>query len=363
MLGVPSVFGGDNKKTYPTSSGGLGVGGASRTSSTPTTPFNVSSGGLGIGSTSRSSPGSALGAYAGSYAANNTPIPLPFNPTAGFDPSLLNGLGDLIPPDPFGEAQGALQTAILNMNMRRQQQLMDAADAEARAGAGATQAHIGVEREKLDLQRSGLDRQIPLIDELFGAREGQRASDTKYLDRVAKQNEADYTHAMSVLDQELANLGIAASRATTAQQRDAASRGSVATQGNTELLGDISRKKLEGEQNIGNKRFEAGSARERAAASIEQQYSDIGFQARIDKAQTAEEKAKIYDQYKLLDLMAKDLDISAGQVASQLDAALKKNKAQWGNLDSLTDALLSGDPLRVKAATQFINDNYPQGLG
>lgn len=288
--------------------------------------------------------------------------PLPFNPTAGFDPSLLSGLGDLIPTDPFAEAQRGLMEALFGQQMRRQQQLMDAADAEARAGAGASGARIANEREKLGVQRGALDRQLPLIDELFGAREQGRGSSRDYLGKVSKQSQADYDQAMKVLDDALVSLGADVNVAKGAQQSQATASGAIVTQGNRDALSDIDRKHVEGQKAVENQRFQAGSARERERASIDRQWSEIAVQERIDKAQTAEDKAKIYDQYKLLDLMAKDLDISAGQVASQLDAALKKNKAQWGNLDSLFQAVFSGDPAQVRAAQDFITKNYPQGL-
>ncbi len=283
---------------------------------------------------------------------------LPFNPAViSFDPYAQ----PLIPADPTGDAQSSLLQLIWDANLRRSQAAKGADAGSLRAGYDADMARLGLKDKEIGINREALGRQNPLIDELYAGREGQRAGTETYLGKIKGQSQKDYDSTLSLLDEELTNLGFTTKLATSRQQGAAAANGATNTTGNTESLGEIAQQDKMGRLTLANQREGAKSSYTREMASIDKQYGDIGFQRRMDNASTAEDRSKIFDQMKLLDLQAEEVGISRTELAAKLSSGLGKINSSYGDLDQLLGALTSQDPTQINAALEWFNKAYAAG--
>ena len=351
-VSIPSVFGGQvNPKT-----------GAVKGTSSNYNPNPVNVGGLSRGTSQPYKP-----------STGNAPIALPFNPVAGmgnmpiplpFDPTRGQPLGGMMAnwdETGGGFAGSDLLSQIWEMNARRAQEAMAAAGGDLGASAGFQNQRLDLKEKEIGVNRDTLNRQNPLLDELYGLREGQREGSKKYLDTIKGQTQKDFDQAMSYLDEELKFLDIGTASQQRKQRSEATAAGAVVTQGNRDAIGDINNENAQGKARIGNQRFGETSKRTRELASIEKQYGDIAFQSKIDKATTAEDKAKVYDQMKLLDLQAEELGISRAEVAQRLSSGMRAVKSSYNDLDQLLGALTSGDPNMIQQAQDYWNKFYKAG--
>lgn len=275
-----------------------------------------------------------------------SPFTLPFNPSIPFD--LGSQLGSLIQLDPQAEADRNMRNALWDAQLRRSRSMAGADAGSLRAGYDADMARLGLRDQEIGIKREGLNRQNPLIDVLFGGREGQRSNAETYLGKIKVQSQADYDQAMKWLDEEIKAVDNKTASDTRTQRSAATAAGAVVTQGNRDALSDIDFANKFGKGKIENERIGAKSSLTREMASIEKQYSDVGFQRRMDEAQTAEDRIKIFDQMRLLDLEAEEVGITRTELAAKLSSGLGKINSSYSDLDQLLSAAMSGDPYGVE---------------
>ena len=229
------------------------------------------------------------------------------------------------------------------------------------AGSGADIANRGVDldEEKLRLERQGTERQIPFLDQLLGLRSGKRASDRDYLKSLEGLSDQELALKLFGADAQqefgLASADLAQKTLTRKQRSDATAAGAVVTQGNRDALGDIDTEHATTTKKVRSDRELAGKTaqleRERDAAGIKAQWDDNYWAEEIDKATTAEDKAKITDRLGALDLAAKELGLRREQIANSLAQSL----ASMGldkimSVGSLMDAMMGNDEKAAQAA-------------
>ena len=221
------------------------------------------------------------------------------------------------------------------------------------ADAANLQAEIEAALKRLDLneedlgnQRGTLDRQIPLIDKLFSYREGTRNAAEEYQRALDDLSAGDFTRTNKYLDDLLGFAGeergladsiarTGAERATRESYDAAAATSGTRTVGLNEGLGDIKTalsQQLQGTDltyrqkttDIGKQRGDVESGYAKQKAESKKFFSDSYFQRKIDEATTAEDKAKIQDAYKQLDIRARELGISREEYQRKLAAGMAR---------------------------------------
>lgn len=227
---------------------------------------------------------------------------------------------------------------------RQQREIESAAGGAGGAasrGAELQNRGLDLDFEQLGIDRASLGRQTPLLDQLFGLRERSRGSERDYLKSMDQLGEESLVN-------QLAGADLTKKSNTRAARSDAVARGATVTQGLRDSLGDIDES-----YSLTTKQFRLERARE--AAGIKAKWDDNYFQGQIDAATTAEEKAKIQDQYKAFDILEKRLNLSREQIANSLSqtlASLNLNKVL--SVGQVMSALLSTKEKSAQLAFELL---------
>lgn len=236
-------------------------------------------------------------------------------------------------------------------NLQRQLQRGDGgAGAAGRAAANRNydigMRQIGLQREGLDIDRGAANRQMGYYDQLGGIQGRQLDNSLGLLSQQRGFAGDSYMNQLATFDTQGRGIDANSAREQEMMMSAAIAGGAVASQGVRSDKSFIEGERTRAQSLLNNQRTEAKINYQERLANLDSQTRGLLLDHELNQLSNAEQKARLGDRLKQLDLTARQYDLNAEQLAA--------------NLQSAIDSIGAGESLRVGQLMDAINSNNAQ---